>query len=526
MMKKNILVKGKDSNSIDNTKIKEFFKNIINKKISKKELEKNKIKFSRKYKLKNLILTSKIREAINIKNNQDSLVTKPSRSKSGVTVVAIMTKPSKCPGKCIFCPTNKRAPKSYTGDEPAAMRASRNKFDPFSQIKDRLKQLEATGHPTTKIELIVMGGTFPSTSKKYQEDFVRGIYQALTNCKIKDLKKLKEKAMTSKHRLIGLTFETRPDYCDKKTIKRLLDFGATRVEIGVQSVDNDTLNFVKRKHSTKEIIKATKELKDAGFKVLYHMMVNLPSSNIKKEYFNFKKIFEDPNYMPDMLKIYPCLVTKNTVLEEMYNKNLYKPYKLEDTIKLIADIKEIVPPWIRIMRIQRDIPAKNIIDGVKKSNLRQLVEIELKTRGKKCNCIRCNEPNNNLNSKNLKNISNYKINTTKYQASGGSEYFISAKFENYNLGFIRLRFPHQTYIKELAGKTAIVRELHVYGETTEFGDKNIQHIGIGKKLLKSAEEIAKENNYKKLAIISGIGVREYYRKLDYKLIGNYMIKNL
>jgi elongator complex protein 3 len=505
------------------TNIKSFFKDISKKKLSKQKFENKKVEFARKYKLKKLPLTSDILNIIKSKTIPSFLITKPSRTKSGVTVVAIMTKPASCPGKCIYCPNSKKVPRSYTGFEPATMRAIRNKFDAYKQVKDRLKQFSSIGHPINKLELIIMGGTFPSTTKKYQKSFIIKMYQAITESKSNNLEYLKKKAMFSEKRIVGLTFETRPDYCNKEIIKELLDFGGTRVEIGIQIADDDVLKFVNRGHGTKEIIQATKDLKDAGFKVLYHVMLGLPKSNYKNDLNKFKELFTNPNYCPDMLKIYPCLVTKNTVIEDMLYKEEYNPYDDNTAIKLIADMKEIVPKWVRIMRIQRDIPSTKIIAGVKKSNLRQLVEQELKNRNKKCNCIRCSEPRDiEINIE----PNSYKIKKIKYLASKGQEYFIYAEKDSYLLGFIRLRFPNKPYIKEITNKTAIIRELHVYGKTTEFKNKNIQHSGIGKELLKIAEKIVLKNNYNKISIISGVGVREYYEKQGYFLDNNYMSKKL
>ena len=478
-------------------------------------------KFSKKYNLKKLPLTSDILLALKIKNPTHTFITKPSRTLSGVTIIAIMTMPGACPGTCVFCPTYKGAPKSYTGFEPAAMRGKLNNFDACKQIKDRFKQLEAIGHPTNKIELIVMGGTFPATTTQYQKSFMTKVFQAITNSKSENIEYLKKKAMTSKRRIVGLTFETRPDYCDNKIIRRILDFGGTRVEIGTQTTDDKIHLYTKRGHGIKEIIETTQKLKDAGFKVLYHMMTGLPGSNYKKDMKSFKDIFNNPDYCPDMIKIYPCLVTKNTELEKMYYSGEYKVYDDNKLIKLIADIKEIVPKWVRIMRVQRDIPATKIIAGMKKSNLRELAQKELHKRNKKCNCIRCCEPTGEL-----KDIKNYKIKKIKYNASKGTEYFIYSEIKGYLLGFIRLRIPYNPIVKELNKQTAIVRELHVYGQATEFSDKNIQHTGIGKKLLKTAEDIVKKQKLSKIAVISGIGVREYYKKQGYKLVGAYMLKGI
>lgn len=502
-------------------KILEFFKNINTQKITKQEFEKKKVDFARKNKLKQLPLTSEILDALNIKTPPSFLVTKPTKTLSGVTVIAVMTKPGECPGKCIYCPNSEIAPRSYTGFEPAAMRAKRNDFDAYKQIKDRLHQFEATGHPTNKIELIVMGGTFPAMPYKYQKEFMIKVYQALTDSKNEDLETLKKIASKSKRRVVGITFETRPDFCNKKIIKRLLEFGGTRVEIGVQILNDKILDYVNRGHRIDAVIKATEELKDAGFKVLYHFMLALPNSTPKKDIESFQLAFNDSRFCPDMIKIYPCLVTKGTKIEKMLYAGKYKPYDLKTTIRLIADIKEFVPKWVRIMRIQRDIPATKIIDGIQKSNLRQLVQEELKKRNKKCNCIRCSEPMGVL-----EDISNYEIKIIEYDAQKGKEIFIYAEKNQYLLGFIRLRLPYKPFVKEINKETAIVRELHVYGQTTNFDDKNIQHRGIGKELLKKAEEISKNKKQAKIAIISGIGVREYYKKQGYKLEGPYMTKTI
>lgn len=500
-----------------------YFKKCVSSKFTKQQFEAKKVSFAKKYGLKKIPLTSDIFLALGIDKPPEFLITKPGRTQSGVTIVAIMTRPGECPGKCIYCPTWKNAPKSYTGFEPASLRAKRNDFDPRAQIKDRLKQLKSTGHPINKIELIIMGGTFPATSKKYQDFFVNSIFQEITNSKEteKDLNKLKKKAMTSKNRIIGITFETRPDFCDKETIKRMLDYGGTRVELGAQIIDDKVLKLVNRGHQVKEIIKATKDLKDAGFKVLYHVMLGLPGSDYKKDLECFKEIFANPDFRPDMIKIYPCLVIAGTKLEKMYYSGEYKALELEKTVKLIADIKEIVPRWVRIMRIQRDIPATKIIAGIKKSNLRQLVEYELKKRKKECNCIRCKEP-----KAQLKNTKGYVIKKEEYLASGGKEIFLYAEKNKYLLGFIRLRFPDKPYIKQITKKTAIIRELHVYGQTTAFDDQNIQHRGIGKKLLEEAESLSKKEGYNKIVVISGVGVREYYKKQGYFLSEPYMVKNI
>jgi elongator complex protein 3 len=500
-------------------KIKVFFKDFSSKKITKQQLENRKKEFCKKYNLNKYLLTSEIANALKLKETPEQLQTKPSRTQSGVVVVAIMSKPYACPGNCIYCPNYKDIPRSYVGFEPASMRAKRNDYDPYKQITNRLKQLKDTGHPTNKIELIIMGGTFPATPIEYQKEFMVGVYQAITNSKETNLQKLKKKAMSSKRRLVGVTFETRPDYCSKEIIKNLLEYGGTRVEIGVQILDDQVLKFVSRGHGIKVVEETTKHLKDAGFKVLYHIMPGLPSSTYKNDLKCFKKIFEDSKYKPDMLKLYPCLVTGNTKLEKMYYSGEYVPYDDDKAIKLLADFKENVPEYVRIMRIQRDIPVTKIIAGLHKGNIREEIKKELQKRNKQCRCIKCREPKNNVTD-----IKGYEIKIQEYLASKGKEYFISAIKDDWLLGFIRLRFPNNPFIENITKKTAIVRELHVYGKTTNFKKKNIQHTGIGKKLLKKAEEISIKNNYEKISVISGVGVREYYKKQGYYLDEPYMSK--
>lgn len=501
--------------------IRAFFKDCTNRQMTKLEFESKKVEFSKKYKLKRIILTSDVFLALGIEKPPEHLITKPNRTLSGVTVVAVMTKPSPCPGNCVYCPNWDNAPKSYTGFEPASMRAKRNSFDPRLQIRDRLKQLKNTGHPINKIELIVMGGTFPAMPVAYQEEFMRGVYQEITNSKETNIETLKKKAMKSRNRIVGITFETRPDYCGMDVIKRLLYYGGTRVELGVQILDDTVLKKINRGHGTKEVIKATQELKDSGFKVLYHMMLNLPNSNYQKDLLSFKEVFTNQAYKPDMLKIYPCLVVAGTELEKMYYSKEYTTYGLKKTINLIASIKEITPSWVRIMRVQRDIPSNKIIAGIKKSNLRQLVEEELKRRGKSCNCIRCSEPRSQLTD-----IKGYEVTTKKYNAQNGTEYFIKATKGKYLLGFVRLRLPYKPFMEQITRNTSIVRELHVYGKTSGFDERNIQHSGIGKRLLKTAEDISMKEGYRRVAVISGVGVREYYKKQGYKLIEPYMIKEV
>ncbi|MFA5188906.1 MAG: tRNA uridine(34) 5-carboxymethylaminomethyl modification radical SAM/GNAT enzyme Elp3 [Patescibacteria group bacterium] len=452
------------------------------------------------------------------------------RTLSGVAPIAVLTKPYKCPGHCLFCPSESKMPKSYLSNEPAVMRAILCKFDPFKQVKLRLNALKMTGHDTDKCELIVMGGTWSYLPKKYQDWFIKRCFDGFNGKISKNLalaQKLNEKA---KYRVIGLTLETRPDYINAAEIKRMRELGATRVEIGVQTIDDKILKLNKRGHLVKQTINATKLLKDAGFKISYHMMPNLPGSTPSRDLAMFKKIFSDQNFQPDMLKIYPCVVTKTSELYKWFKQGKYKPYTDKQLLNLIIKIKEIIPPYVRISRLIRDIPRESILAGNKISNLRQLIQEEFKKTGQICQCIRCREARNTTFS--LKGL---KLKIRKYKASDGLEYFLGYESKDGKtlFAFLRLRLaqkPDQNLLKELPElkDAALIRELHTYGILIPLNSKKheVQHAGLGKRLILEAEKIAKGQGFKKIAVISGIGVREYYKKLGYKLWKTYMVKNL
>lgn len=442
---------------------------------------------------------------------------KPTRKLSGVSVIAVMTSPAKCPhGRCVFCPggVEYMTPQSYTGKEPAALRAKMNDYDAYKQVKNRLVQYKNLGQEPSKVELIVMGGTFTSRTKTYQKKFITDCLRAMNNSKTGSLKEMQKLNETALHRCIGLTIETRPDQINHKIVKQLLKYGVTRVELGVQSVYDSVLKKSERGHSVRDTVKATKLLKDAGFKINYHMMTNLPGSGLEKDFEAFKTIFSDKDFMPDMVKIYPTLLIKGTKLYDMYKSGLWTPYSLKDTVELIARIKRIVPSFVRIMRVQRDIPSYLIEQDLKSSNLRELVKREMELRGWRCSCIRCREAGRNKGD-----TTSAKLRTTKYNASGGVEHFIEyTDHSGILFGFIRLR---------VINKTVFVRELHVYGEQVPLGGEPlIQHRGIGKLLMNEAEKLAKKVKASKICVISGVGVREYYRKLGYDLEGAYMAKKL
>ena len=459
---------------------------------------------------------------------------KPTRTLSGIAVVAIMPKPSKCPGKCIYCPGSlvpQKTPKSYTGKEPATMRALASNFSPKTQIKNRLKQLEEAGHNTEKVELIIMGGTFLSQPKSYQRRFMLSSLNAFTGSKSGSLKKARKNAEKSKTRIAGITFETRPDFCGKEEINSMLEFGGTRCELGVQTIYNQVYRKINRGHGIEEVKKATQLLKDSAFKTTYHYMPGLPTVSPAGDRKALKQIFSNPDFMPDNLKIYPCLVIEGTKLYRMWRSKNYKPFSTKKAIKLLSEIKPSIPRWVRIMRIQRDIPSPLISAGVKKSNLRQLVQEEMKKHGKKCSCIRCREAGLFSRKEKLPNSSDAKLFVESYNASKGKEFFISleGKKRKTLFGFCRLRFPFKPFRKELLGETALVRELRVFGFPMPLHkrkEEGLQHRGFGKRLLAEAENLATEFGSKNLAVISGLGVKPYYYRLGFKEKGLYVSKKL
>ena len=449
-------------------------------------------------------------------------VRKPTKTISGVTPVAVMLPPRKCAhGTCLYCP-NLNMPQSYTPKSPAVMRAMALGYDAYKQVRARIEAFKIMNHPTGKIELIVMGGTFLSYPIKFQYKFIKDCYDALNSKKsenLKDAKKLNEKA---RHRCVALCIETRPDVCSEKDIKRMLEFGCTRVELGVQAIDDRIYKIVNRGHIVKDVIEATQRLKDSGFKVGNHIMPGLPGSSIKNDLRMFKQLFSDERFKPDQLKIYPCQVIKGSGLEKLYLKKKYQPYSEKEIKKLIVRMLMIVPEYCRVMRIMREIHPDYLVAGTTRIDLRKDIEKEIRKKGVKLNEIRFREIG-------FARTDDYNICIKKidYGTSNGKEIFLQAvNKENVLFGLLRLRFPCKPFIKQLKD-CAIVRELHVYGKAVELGrEGEIQHTGIGKSLMQEAERISIKNGFKKTAVISGVGAREYYRKLGYELEGEYMVKKL
>jgi elongator complex protein 3 len=398
-----------------------------------------------------------------------------------------------------------------------------------------MEQLKAIGHRVDKVELIIMGGTFPSTPLEYQTWFIQRCLDAITDKHSASLEEAKANAETSRIRNVGITVETRPDWAKELHVDSMLSMGVTRVELGVQNPDDEIYRLVGRTHSVADVAEATRIAKDAGLKIVYHLMPGMPSSNSTKDLEAFKRVFADPAFKPDMIKIYPCLVLEGTKAHEWYRTGVYKPYSTEEAATLIAEVKKTLPAWVRVMRVQRDIPARLIVAGVDKSNLRQRVQQKLAERGERCTCIRCREVGHRMMVDNVKpDVDKVKILTIRYEASEGTEIFISAEYPDNGIlvGYLRLRVPsakaHRPEI--LATRSAIVRELHVYGPLVPVGKhsaKAWQHKGYGAVLLSEAERVALEDyDSKKLLVISALGTKQYYARFGYERDGVYVSKML
>ncbi|HEY40774.1 MAG TPA: tRNA uridine(34) 5-carboxymethylaminomethyl modification radical SAM/GNAT enzyme Elp3 [Dehalococcoidia bacterium] len=444
------------------------------------------------------------------------------RTISGVTPVAVMTQPAECPGQCVYCPTYSAIPQSYTPESPAVLRGIQCDFDAVEQVRMRLKVFSDMGHPTDKIELIIMGGTFLATPPEYQYAFIKGCYDALNGKHSATLEEAKHLNETVSHRCTGLCIETRPDWCGPEEIDRMLEFGTTRVELGVQTLDDAIYELVRRGHGVEEVVRATALLKGHGFKVHYHWMPGLPGSTPEKDLEMSRQLFADPRFRPDGLKLYPTMVVEGTELERWYRQGRYQPYPSDVMIDLVADIKALVPPYVRISRVLRDIPSKFIVAGCRDS-LRGIVRERMQEKGTECRCIRCREYGHRVMSG--RETGKPFLVRTDYEASGGTEVFLSSEDTDETLfGLLRLRL-------QKASPDAVVRELHVYGPEVPLRRQNMtaaQHKGLGKSLLREAERIAREEfHLRQLAVLSGAGAREYYRtEFGYDQRGGYMVREL
>ncbi len=484
----------------------------------------------------NLLENNRVKKNLEL---EKALILKETRSLSGIVVVSVLTKPYPCPGKCIYCPAQKNLPKSYLNKEPAVMRAIACNYDPYLQTISRLKVLKLMGHKIDKLNIRIIGGTWSYYPKNYQTNFIKELFRAANNfsgntqCDRKmSIEKLQEFNEKSKNRVVEISIETRQDYINQTEILRLRQLGITKVELGIQSIYDDILKLNKRGHDVKTTILAIKMLKDAGFKISFQVMPNLLGSNYARDKKMFEELFNNPDFKPDYIKIYPLAIIKEAKIYHLYRQGKFKPYNIRQLTNLLLFIKSIVPYYCRIERVIRDIPSEIILEGgAKISNLRQILQDKMKKEGKICHCIRCREIKNNYNPR-----EKIYLLLEEYEASKGKEIFLSLenKTRTKLFSILRLRFPSSFYTRRnnvlpFLKNSALIREIHTYGPEISISQRNksaSQHKGLGKRLILEAEKIAKKYGAKKLSIIAGIGVRDYFRSLGYRLQNTYMVKDL
>ena len=471
------------------------------------------------------------------------LKAKPIRTASGIAIVAVMCKPHRCPhlsftgNICVYCPGGpdsdfEYSTQSYTGYEPTSMRAIRARYNPYVQSRHRLDQLKQLGHNVDKVEYIVMGGTFMALDEGYRDYFIRNLHDALSGHTSSCVEEAVRFSERSKVKCIGITIETRPDYCLRKHLSSMLAYGCTRLEIGVQSIYEDVARDTNRGHTVKAVTESFQGSKDAGFKVVAHMMPDLPNVDFERDIEGFIQFFENPSYRADGLKIYPTLVIRGTGLYELWKTGRYKSYPPDILVDLVARILALVPPWTRVYRVQRDIPMPLVSSGVEHGNLRELALQRMRDLGTECRDVRTREVGiQEIHHK----VRPYEVELIRrdYCANGGWETFLSYEDPTQDIlvGLLRLRkLSSEVYRRELKGGVSMVRELHVYGSVVPVSTRDpskFQHQGFGTLLMEEAERISKEEHGStKLAVISGVGTRNYYRKLGYELDGPYMLKVL
>nr|XP_033793576.1 elongator complex protein 3 isoform X1 [Geotrypetes seraphini] len=471
------------------------------------------------------------------------LKAKPIRTASGIAVVAVMCKPHRCPhinftgNICVYCPGGpdsdfEYSTQSYTGYEPTSMRAIRARYDPFLQTRHRVEQLKQLGHSVDKVEFIVMGGTFMALPEDYRDYFIRNLHDALSGHTSNNVTEAVKYSEHSNTKCIGITIETRPDYCLKRHLSDMLSYGCTRLEIGVQSVYEDVARDTNRGHTVRAVCESFHLAKDAGFKVVAHMMPDLPNVGLERDIEQFIEFFENPAFRPDGMKLYPTLVIRGTGLYELWKSGRYKSYSPSTLVDLVARILALVPPWTRVYRVQRDIPMPLVSSGVEHGNLRELALARMKDLGTECRDVRTREVGiQEIHHK----VRPYQVELIRrdYVANGGWETFLSYEDPEQDIliGLLRLRkCSEESFRPELKGGVSIVRELHVYGSVVPVSSRDpskFQHQGFGMLLMEEAERIAREEHLSwKIAVISGVGTRNYYRKIGYELEGSYMVKIL
>lgn len=451
---------------------------------------------------------------------------KPTRTLSGVTTVTVLTKPFPCPGNCIFCPDYEEMPVSYLPDEPGAMRALHHAYDPFTQVESRIEALHEIGHPTDKIELLVLGGSWTAYDQEYQTWFIKRCFDAMNGQDSQNLPEAQLLNETARHKNVGLALETRPDLITPAELVRMRSLGVTKVQLGIQSLDDHILELNRRGHTVEQARKGVALLRAGGFKIVLHWMPNLLGASLESDRLDFQRLWDD--FSPDEIKIYPTQLLKDTGLYQIWSRGEYQPYTTEQLIQLIADIKLGIPRYCRVNRVIRDIPSGNVVEGNKRTSLRQDIRRELESRGQACACIRCREvKGQEIETESLV------LNDLEYTSNGCKEHFLSFDTSNDRLaGFARLCLPGaeaaDTGIEDLEG-AALIREVHVYGESLPVGmekDGAAQHAGLGTALLEEAERVAAAAGYKKIAVISAVGTRGYYLDRGYERGELYLIKDL
>lgn len=451
---------------------------------------------------------------------------KPVRTLSGVTTVTVLTKPYPCPGKCVFCPTDVRMPKSYLPDEPGAMRALQHQFDPYEQVAARLEALEAVGHPTEKVELLILGGTWSAYRRDYQEWFIRRCFDALNGFEATSLEEAHRLNETAIHRNVGLVIETRPDHVDLRELTWLRQLGVTKVQLGAQSLDDHILELNQRGHTVEETHKAVALLRAAGFKIVLHWMPNLLGATLESDRQDFARLWD--NLCPDEIKIYPTQLLANAELYEYWRRGEYRPYTTEELVDLLADLKATIPRYCRVNRVVRDIPSTHVVEGNKRTSLRQDVQKEMQRRGARCQCVRCREVRNQRVE-----LDRLQPEEIVYLAGGAEEHFLSFITPDDRIaGFLRLSLPGanspRTGMGDLDG-AAIIREVHVYGQSLPVGEEQggaAQHIGLGTRLLLWAEQIAHQRGFGRIAVIAAVGTRHYYLRRGFRRGEFYLVKTL
>lgn len=504
---------------------------------TRSQLERAKKEASRKYSLDRYISNSELLMSVPAGRRaglETLLQVHPRRSASGIVVVTAFSAPFSCPhGTCVFCPGGPRlgTPQSYMRDSPGMRSALAAGFDPFLQVQKSLSKYTSNGHDVSKVETIIEGGTFIAVPLDYQKAFVKGVYDGLNGTVADSLETAKTVNESSTSRCVGLTLESKPDWCRTRDIDLMLDFGITRLEIGVQSLRDEVLKRSNRGHKVADSVAAIRTARDAGLKVTVHMMPGLPGSDPGADLEDLKRLFDDEDFRPDMMKLYPTLVVVDTALARLYSSGSYVPYDLDTVVDLLSEMKRHVPPWHRIMRIQREIPAHEIVAGVKNGNLRELVLERARSKGFSCRCIRCREVALDGPDKQTAD-DEIRLTEERYQASGGTEVFFSQEFMRSKriAGFLRLRSPSEgSHRPEMKG-SCVVRELRVYGRVVGLGmqkDNAWQHRGLGRSLMAEAEKVASEElDARRLLVTSAVGTRNYYRRLGYSSLGPYMAKSL